>query len=531
MTSRSNPLQALSDNIKIDKNRCTFCGECVERCILDNLRMRLAPCRQACPLGVNAQAYVQLIARGQDDKAREMVLRDLPFPAIVCRICDHPCEKNCHRLRVTGQAVSIRALKRYLFDGGSGERPVPPPASGQRVAVIGAGPAGLTAAFDLAVKGHQVVVHEAEEKPGGLMRWAIPAFRLPLEVLDEELESLQKLGITFRYRTRITCSEELEKLETEFDAVIIAAGLGCDRRLGIEGEDFQGVYHAMSLLRAVKKGLSPNLAGRVVVIGGGNSAVDAGQTALRLGAERVTVISLESRGEMPAFTHEICEAEKEGVVFDCSWGPSRFVGKDGQVQAVVLQRCLSVFDQGNKFNPRFDACHTAMIDADAVIVAIGQAGGTLSLGGTDQLKADPVTLQTDRPKVFLAGDCESGPSSVIRAMASGRQAALSVDRLLKGEDLFFNRTYAGPSISEFEIDIEGAVERDRIEPPVRDIRGEGDFAEVEGVLTAEQARQEAERCYSCGRPEGHYRSCWFCLPCEVVCPEKALWVEIPYLLR
>ncbi len=526
-----NILTALSDNIKIDKDKCISCGECVERCILDNMRMRLSPCRQVCPMDVNTQGYVALIARGQDDKAREMVLRDLPFPEIMCRICDHPCEANCQRFKLTGQAVSIKALKRYLFDGRPLEVPAHASPSGHRVAVVGAGPAGLTAAFDLAIKGHQVTVVDSERDLGGLMRWAIPPFRLPVEIITRELSRLEKLGIDFRFGVKITSEEELQELERGFAAVIIATGLGADRRLGIEGEDLHGVYPALALLKSVKVGQAPSLKGQVVVIGGGNSAVDSAQTALRLGAEKVIVVSLESHREMPAFAHEISEAEREGVFFDCSWGPVRFSGEYGHVAEVALQRCVSVFDKDKAFNPRFDFSQTTTIKADAVIVAIGQAGNTFFLNAGGQIKADPVTKQTSRPKVFLAGDYQDGSSSAIRAMASGRQAAISVNRLLEGDDLRFNRTYGGPSIRDFAINVENPIQRDRADPPVRSIIGAGDFGEVEGVLTPEQARAEAERCYRCGGPEGHYRNCWFCLPCEVACPEKALWVEIPYLVR
>jgi formate dehydrogenase major subunit len=482
-------------------------------------------------MGVNSQGYVALILRGQDDKAREMVLRDLPFPEIICRICDSPCEDNCQRLKETGQAVSIKALKKYLFAGKAAELHQTAPASGHRVAIVGAGPAGLTAAFDLAVKGHEVTVFEAESDMGGLLRWAIPSFRLPVEVVTRELAKLEKLGVTFKYNTSITSNKDLEKLEAEFDAVIVATGLGGDRKLGIEGEDLRGVYHSMSLLKAAKAGQAPSLKGQVVVIGGGNSAIDSAQTALRLGAEKVVLVALESRNELPAFAHEISGAEEEGVAFECSWGPAKLLGNNGAVRTVALQRCLSVFDADRKFNPRFDLSQTTTIPADAVIVAVGQAGGTLKLNGTSDIKADPITRQTARSKIFLAGDSYTGPSSAIRAMASGRQAAISVDRLLTDEDLRLNRSYAGPLLSDFPISIEGAIERDRTETPVRSFSGKGDFSEVEGVFTAEQARHEAERCYGCGRPEGHYRNCWFCLPCEVVCPEQALWVEIPYLLR
>jgi formate dehydrogenase major subunit len=526
--TRPNLLEALSENIKIDKKKCTSCGECVERCILDNLRMRLAPCRQACPLGVNAQGYVQLISRGLEDKAREAVVRDLPFPEIIGRICDHPCERNCHRQKITGQAVSIRALKRYLFEGKPAVITEPDRRTGKRVAVVGSGPAGLLAAADLAMKGHEVCVFESEGRPGGLMRWAIPSFRLPEEVLDREIGNLEKLGVRFRCGSGIGGDRSLGSLENDFDALILATGQGVDRWLGIEGEDLAGVHRSLDLLRKARSGEAGRIGERVVVIGGGNSAVDSAQTAIRLGATKVTMVSLEKRDEMPAFSHELDQAEAEGVVFECSWGPSLFKGHDGRVNAVELRQCLSVFDESGRFNPVFDACRTISLEADAVVVAIGQAGGTLPL----PLDADPLTLQSSqKPKIFLAGDCHTGPSSVIRAMASGRQAAVSVDRFLKGEHLRFNRAYAGPVITDFEISTEGAIARDRIHPPVRCPRGEGDFGEMEGSFSPEQARMEAERCYSCGGPEGRYRTCWFCLPCEVTCPEEALWVEIPYLLR
>jgi len=525
--NRPNLLESLSDNIKIDKKKCTSCGECVERCILDNLRMRLAPCRQACPLGVNAQAYVQLISRGQEEKAREAVIHDLPFPEIIGRICDHPCERACHRHKMTGQPVSIRALKRYLFEGNPAVTVEPAPPTGKRVAIVGSGPAGLLAASDLAIKGHEVSIFESEARPGGLMRWAIPSFRLPEEILDREIGSLERVGVRFHCNLRIGRDRPFEFLERDFDGVILATGQGVDRKLGIEGENLAGVHYALDFLKQVKTGKVTHIGDRVVVIGGGNSAVDSAQTALRIGAKKVTMVSLEKRDEMPAFSHELAQAEAEGILFECSWGPARFNSREGRLSAVELQRCVSVFDGSGRFSPAFDACRTTSLDADAVVVAIGQAGGTLPY----PMEADPLTLETPKSKIFLAGDCHTGPSSVVRAMASGRQAAVSVDRLLKGEHLRFNRAYAGPVITDFEISTEGAIARDCIRPQIRSFQGGGDFGELEGSLSSEQARMEAERCYSCGGPEGRYRTCWFCLPCEVSCPQEALWVEIPYLLR
>jgi len=529
---RLNLLEALSDNITIDHDKCVYCGICVDRCILDNLRMKLAPCRQACPLGVNAQGYVRLIARGEEAKAREQLLTNLPFPEILGRICDHPCETKCHRKVVTGEAVAIRALKRYLF---SGDCAVPLPgkaaATGRRVAVVGSGPAGLIAAHDLAVKGHEVVVFEAGPKPGGLLDRVIPLFRLPRETVAREIGLLDSLGVTFRCGIRVGENPTLEELEADFDAIIMAVGLGGSKKADIEGEDLIGAHRGLSLLEAARSGERPELKGSVVVIGGGNAAVDAAQTALRLGAGSVSMVSLESRSELPAFEHEVLQAVSEGITVECAWGPVRILGEDGKVRGIELKRCLSVFDDEGRFRPCFDDGQKQTIRCDHVIIAIGQTGDALD-GFPKELKsADAFTLQTEREKVFLAGDCFSGPSSVVSAMASGRRAAESVDRLLEGEALTYNRDYQGPVVTDFEIDISGAVDRARVEPPAHRFEGGEDFQELEKTLPREQAMAEAERCYSCGTPFGRYRNCWFCLPCEVSCPEEALWVEVPYLLR
>ncbi len=530
--NRNNLLGALSDNIRIDTAKCLFCGECVERCVLDNLRMRLSPCRGACPLGLNIQGYVQLIARGREDEARAMIARDLPFPGILGRVCSAPCERLCHRTRETGQPVSIRALKRYLFDKTPFSPPQPAPDTGKRVAVVGAGPAGLLAACDLALAGHQVTVFEAEDAPGGLMRGVIPAFRLPLDIVERESAALRHLGVSFRFNSRLGRDITLQKLEESFDAVILAVGLGEDRSLGIEGEDLAGVYHGLDILRAAKRGEGPRLFGHVVVIGGGNSAVDAAQIALRLGADSARLLSLEEECALPAFAEEVSLARDMGVRFTCGWGALRIHGKDGKVASISAQRCTGVLDKDGRFAPTFDTCVLHEIEADAVIIAIGQRGDALAQAANiDPRTADPLTAGTGRPKVFLAGDCRGRPGSIVEAMASGRRAAESALRLLRGEDLRYGRAYAGPYVFDFAIETDKAPQRDRIHPPARACAGAGDFGELESAYGPAQARAEAERCYSCGRPEGHFRNCWFCLPCEVSCPAEALWVEIPYLVR
>lgn len=529
---RNNLLEALSDNIVIDKDKCIYCGVCVETCILDNLRMKLAPCSQGCPLDVNVQGYVQEVKRGNKDKAREILQEKLIFPEILGRVCSAPCETHCHRARVGDDAVAARAIKRYLSDGQNIELiPVPEIAtsSGKRVAVVGSGPAGLQAAFDLRLAGHEVVVFESGDKPGGMMRWAIPEFRLPGEVLDRELSQLERLGIEFRCGQAVGEDPSLTDLARHYDALIVASGCPQTIDLQIEGEDLAGVYSGMEVLQAGRLESGLDLSGSVVVIGGGNVAVDAAQVALRLGADSATIVSLELEDSLPAFPEEVTNARRAGINFEPAWGPVRFFGDRGLVSGVELQHCTSVFTPSGVFEPQFDSCTLKTIPADTVIVAIGQKrDGTLF---KELPEVDPLTLQAGDSNIFLAGDCRTGPSSVVEAMAHGRWAAESVRRFLCGEHLGYGRSYRGPIETEFEIDTSPGSDAPRVRPPHRDFSGSGDFSELERRLEEAAARTEAGRCYSCGQPFGKFRTCWFCLPCEVECPEDALWVEVPYLLR
>jgi len=272
------------------------------------------------------------------------------------------------------------------------------------------------------------------------------------------------------------------------------------------------------------------------VIGGGNVAVDGAQTALRLGADSVTMVTLEADQDLPAFPWAVESAVSEGVKLECSWGNPTFQFEGGELKGMDFQKCLQVFDKCGCFMPSFDDCQLKTLDADTVIVAIGQGADTAPFESTGLVKdgafsADELTLQSSDENVFLAGDVVSGPSSVVAAMAGGRQAAESVDRYLNGEHLRFGRTYPGPIETEFDIDTDRGSEDKRVQIPMHPCLGKGDFKEIEQGLHKETARKEAARCYSCGQPFGKYRNCWFCLPCEVDCPHEALWVEVPYLLR
>jgi NADPH-dependent glutamate synthase beta subunit-like oxidoreductase len=501
--------------------------------------LKLAPCRRACPLGVNCQGYVQLIARGEEAEAMKQLRETLPFPGILGRICSQPCEADCHRQKIEGQAVSIRMLKRYLYDLEEGkEAPLPEtaPASGRKVAIVGAGPAGIMAAHDLRVRGHGVTVFDAESEPGGMLRWAIPEFRLPRSVVEKETRGLEQMRISFQCGVRLGKGISLDKLKSEFDAVVLAVGCSKHGGLNIPGEDSPGVLHGLPFLHAVRDGHPPEIGKKVVVIGGGNVAVDAAQTALRIGAEKVSLVALETEADLPAYPWAIKGASAEGVGLECSWGNPTFIVEKGVLAGLDFQRCVQVFDADGNFLPTFDDCELRHLDADTVIVAVGQALDTTPFQGTsladeNRVLADDLTLQTADEKIFSAGDAASGPSSVVEAMASGRRAAESVDRYLAGEHLRYGRSYFGPYETDFEIDTERGSKDPRASVREHRCTGRNDFSEIERGVDKETARREARRCYSCGEPFGKYRTCWFCLPCEVDCPHEALWVEIPYLLR
>jgi NADPH-dependent glutamate synthase beta subunit-like oxidoreductase len=523
-----NLLEALSDNIVVDRDKCIGCGVCVERCPMDNLRLKSAPCTAACPLGVNAQGYVRLIALGKEEEAYRSVRETLPFPGILGRICSRPCESACTHNEHGSPPIAIRALKRYLADRFVGnEAPAEAASStGRRVAIVGSGPAGLIAAHDLRLRGHDVLVIEAESAPGGMLRWAIPEFRLPRDVLEREIGLLHEMGVRFALGERVD-GERRTRLLGEFDAVLVATGGGPFRRLGIPGEDLSGIYHALSFLREARTVSLPRVGEKTIVIGGGNAALDAAQTALRCGAKEVSIVCLEARCEMPAFPWALDEALSEGVHLVDAWGPTAFVGKKGKLSGMELQRCTGLFDETGAFAPRMDGCETMTMDADTVIIAAGQERNDMKIEDV----VDPLTLQVGSSSLFMAGDALEGPSSVVHAMASGRRAAESIHRLLTGEPLGLGRIVSVDEDAGGLLNPHTRIDTDARRPVTRAFTKKGDCAEVESVFDADTARAEASRCLSCGAAFGRYRTCWFCLPCEIECPQQAINVEIPYLLR
>jgi NADPH-dependent glutamate synthase beta subunit-like oxidoreductase len=512
---------------------CTACGRCEDACpngikILDITRTLRAigpekqipakpQCTEACPAGIDVPGYLRFIADGKPDEACKLIIEKAPFPGILGRVCTHPCETACKRGEV-GDSISICAAKRYAADkaGDFSEwMSSMAPDSGHRVAVIGAGPAGLTAAFYLRKKGHQVTVFEAREKPGGMMRYGIPAYRLPEDTLDKEIGAVMSPGIELRTGQKLGVDYEIEQLTQEgFEAVFVAVGAQLSKRIELEGSELDDVYWGVEFLAAVRGGKNTPVKNRVVVIGGGNVAVDVALTALRLGAKDVKLACLESREEMPANSWEIEQAQQEGVEMLYSWGPEKISENDGKVTGIELVRCTSVFDDQGNFCPYFDDTKKS-IEVDQVILAIGQDSETAfcqdfcflddqrSLPVNNGLIAiDKSTQETEMKGVFAGGDAANGPTTVIEAIAAGRRAAISIDIYLGGDGTFEFRSRnseGGNGRPDYDGKREaGFAELKRVEVPSLPLseRHTG-FSEVELCYTDEQIKAETHRCLQC----------------------------------
>ncbi|MGI9860225.1 FAD-dependent oxidoreductase [Moorella naiadis] len=486
------------------------------------------PCRNACPAGTNAQGYIALISQGKFAEALEVVHRRLPFAGICGRICHHPCETECNRGQFD-DPIAIATLKRAAFDYGweadaAREQEQKPeiPARSEKVAIIGAGPGGLTAAQDLALAGYQVTIYDSLSRPGGMLRGGIPRYRLPEEVVDRETERILNLGVKFVPNTTIGKDITLKELQKEYNAVIIAIGLQQSRLLQLEGSELQGILPGVNFLREAALGDSPRVGERVVVIGGGNVAIDVARTARRLGAREVHLACLESREEMPAHPWEVEEAIEEGVVIHPSWGPKRFLGSNGRVDGVELMQCTRVFDANHRFNPQYNPEVTSTLAADTVIMAIGQAADLSLLGekspvNTNRglISADPLTLATNVPGVFACGDIVRGPASVVEAVGGGHEAAESVIRYLQGKDLAEGRSLEKEPHLDPPANVIPLPERRRAQAMAPATERVRDFREVYQGFTPEEAIAEAKRCLNCG-------ICSECLQCEAVCKKKAV---------
>jgi len=477
--------------------------------------MVISACQHACPAGIDVPNYVAAVAAGHYDRAVEIIRERNPFPAVCGRICIHPCEAKCRRGELD-DPVAIRSLKRFASDWfythpGPPVEPFPV-RHDEQVAVVGAGPAGLTCAYFLAKLGYRVTVFEAQPVAGGMLGIAVPEFRLPGEVIQAEVDHIVQRGVEIRYSSPIDANHTVNDLMEEgFRAVFIAAGAQASKRIGIPGEeeDLEGLHYGLQFLTDVRLDRAPRLSGRVMVIGGGNVALDVARTALRTGAAEVQLFCLEARDEMPAWEKDVEEALEEGVTVNPSWGPRRVLRENGRVGGVEFVHCTSVFDEEGRFAPRFDEKNTRGVRGDHVIISIGQAPDVSFLDRDSRLEralwgaleVDENSLRTNIPGIFAGGDFTTGPTYVIRAIASGRRAALAIHRFLRGEA---GRVRIVDEKTALEEDLALALEEETVEEQPRVsvgmLRPEErivDFREVEQGFSEEQARREAGRCLRC----------------------------------
>ena len=409
--------------------------------------MVISACQHACPAGIDVPNYVAAIADGDYKKAVEIIRERNPFPAVCGRICVHPCEMKCRRGELD-DPVSIRALKRFAsdryYDKIRGPSEPFPVTRDQKIAIVGAGPAGLTCGYFLRKMGYPVTVYEAKDLPGGMLGVTIPEFRLPRQIIDQDIEYIQSCGVEIRYNSPIDRNHTVQDLLKEgYAAVFIAAGAQASKSIGIPGEEQkpQGLMYGLQFLSEVKQGKKIPMGDRVLVIGGGNVAMDVARTARRLGGRHVRVVCLEKRDEMPAWAKDIEESLAEGIVIDNSWGPKQVIIQDGKVSGVEFIRCTSVFDMEGRFRPTYDETVHEVFPCDTLLVSIGQApdlsflsedeGLERAMWGTLQVNEN--TLATNIPGIFAGGDFTTGPTFVIRAIAAGRRAALAIDKHLKGD--------------------------------------------------------------------------------------------------
>ena len=467
----------------------------------------VAPCQLNCPARTDCQGYVGLIANGEYEAALKLIKNKISLPASIGRVCPHPCEKACRRQNVE-EPINIAQLKAFAADmdlKADSYVPEVRPSTGKKIAVIGGGPAGLTAAYYLTIMGHSVTVYDMMEKMGGMLRYGIPQYRLPKEVLDKEIAIIEKTGVTFKNNMKLGVDFTIQSLKAENDAVIVAVGAWKSSSMRTPGEELEGVYGGIDFLRGVIKGNAPEIGEKVAICGGGNTAMDACRTAVRLGAKEVYVVYRRTRNEMPADKLEIDEAEEEGVIYKFLTNPRSFNGEDGKVKSITLQLMeLGEPDASGRRRPVPIEGKTEEIAVDSVILAIGQKLVTddvkeLELNQRGNIAADEDFFTTSIDGVFAIGDATNrGASIAIEAIGEADRCAKAVDAYLKGESLDTRVPYISKR-DEKTIDYSDRQKESRINPKVLapEVRNKN-FDEVSLGFTEEEAQKEAQRCLECG---------------------------------
>lgn len=521
-----------------DEDRCSGCASCAKSCHQGTIRIVTggdgrvqAPCSIACPAHIDIPRYLRFAGEGKPAEAVAVIREKVPFPAALGRVCIHPCEGQCQRTQMDNP-LAIKTIKRYSADHDTSELwrkgGFKLPASGKKVAVVGAGPGGLTAAYYLAKKGHAVTCFEALPKAGGMMLVGIPDYRLPQDILQAEVDEISKVGVDIKYNSRIT---DLAPLRKEFDAIFLAVGAHDGMALGVDGEDGPGVVDCATFLRKVNLGEEIDAGERVAVIGGGNAAVDAARVALRIGATKVTMIYRRTRAEMPADPEEIDATLHEGIEIVYLGAPSKITSVGSEVHLECIRMQLGEPDDSGRRRPEPIKGSEYTEVYDTVIASIGQRphvpeGFGVKIGRGNVIEADGETLATESPGVYTGGDCQTGAASVIEAIAAGRVAASEMDKYLGGDGEIAEKL--APA-NDRDAPMTLATRDDRVvleEIAVADRIA--NFDEVEFKLNQQTGECEANRCLMCDlmynvdKFEVDTGHCIFCGLCIEACPRDAV---------
>lgn len=503
-----------------------------------------APCKTACPAHIAIQGYLKLAAQGKYDEALALIKKDNPFPAVCGRICNKRCEEECTRGSVD-QAIAIDEVKNFLAqrDLDAATRYIPekviPSLRGEfpeKIAIIGAGPAGLSCAYYLALKGYRPTVFDKNEKPGGMMVYGVPSFKMEKDVVAAEIDVLRELGVEFQCGVDVGKDVTLDELRAKgYKGFYIAIGCQGGRKANVPGEDAKNVTMAVDFLRKVGQDEAFKVKGNTVVIGGGNVAIDVTRTAFRCGSDSVRMFCLEQRDEMPAADDEVAEAEEEGIVVDCGWGPKEILkDKKGAVKGIILKKCVSVFDENHKFAPKYDEDDTVTVDCESIVLSIGQSivwgdllkGTAVEFGRGNGAVADPHTYQTAQPDVFVGGDVYTGPKFVIDAIAAGRQGAESLHRFVhEGCTLTIGRDWRELTALDKD-NITIPAEYDKTPRQAHGLNPKIDqhksFRDPKLPFTEEQVIKETARCLVCGASVVDENRCIGCGICTTKCKFDAI---------
>ncbi len=508
-----------------------------------------APCKTACPAHIAVQGYLKMAAQGRYKEALALIKKENPFPAVCGRVCNRRCEDACTRGTVD-QAVSIDAVKKFIAqkDLDSETRYIPPvvqPSNRgpfeEKIAIIGAGPAGLSCAYYLAEKGYSPTVFEKNSRPGGMLVYGIPSYKLEKDVVDAEIDVIRQMGVEIKCGIEVGKDITLDELRAQgYKAFYIAIGCQGGRSAGIPGEDTPGVMSAVEFLRKAAEDSSYSLKGTTVVIGGGNVAIDVARTSGRCGSDQVAMYCLEPRNMMPASEEEIAEALEENVSIECGWGPKEIVSENGKVKAVVFKKCVSVFDNDGNFAPEYDEANTITVECDNVFLSIGQSivwgdllkGSKVELGRGAAAGADALTYQTAQPDIFVGGDVYTGPKFAIDAIAAGKEGAVSLHRFVQPN----TSLTIGRNRRDFiELDKKNIV-LDSYDTSSRQEAGMDEsidyhksFRDAHKTLTEQQVKIETSRCLGCGASVVDTNKCIGCGLCTTKCEFDAIHLhrELP----